>query len=91
MPNGKSLALGILAGGVIGAACTLFNAPSSGRDFRENARLKSENLKNTVLSLKEDGMQLRDQITQTSKEGAELIKGAFRRCKNLYRKLETDR
>jgi|GEM_PF-464632 len=74
MLNGKSLTLGFIVGGIAGAAYTLLSAPSSGRQFREGARLKSENLKNTVLSLREDGMQLKDQIAQTSKEGADLIK-----------------
>ncbi|WP_186579156.1 YtxH domain-containing protein [Aquibacillus kalidii] len=72
--NGKSLLLGILAGGVVSAAVTLLSTPVSGKELRNDAKEKGEKVVESVNKLKSDGFNLKEQIAQTSKEGAALIK-----------------
>src|SRR5690625_8044652 len=74
MINSKSLLLGILAGGVISAAVTLLSTPKSGREIRADVKQRSEDSIQTMNRLREEGMDLKEQITKTSKEGAALIK-----------------
>ncbi|MDC3413759.1 YtxH domain-containing protein [Aquibacillus sp. 3ASR75-11] len=74
MTNGKSLLIGFLVGGAVSATVTLLNAPSSGKDLRNQVKKRGENAKTTWTDLKNEGVQLKDQITQTSKEGVSLIK-----------------
>ncbi|MDL4842760.1 YtxH domain-containing protein [Aquibacillus rhizosphaerae] len=74
MVNGKSLLLGILAGGVVSATATLLSTPQSGKELRTDAKLRGEKLVDTFDKIKSDGIQLTEQIAQTSKEGALLVK-----------------
>ncbi|WP_430787813.1 YtxH domain-containing protein [Virgibacillus flavescens] len=74
MVRGKSLLLGFVIGGVVSASATLLSAPSSGRDLRSRAKVQSTEWKDMISNLKFDGMRLKQQITDTSKEGAALIK-----------------
>lgn len=74
MSNGKSLLLGIMVGGTIGAAATLLSTPSSGRDIRGRVKGQGIDLVDLFKNLKQDGLKLKDQISKTSKEGASLIK-----------------
>ncbi|WP_138419774.1 YtxH domain-containing protein [Aquibacillus sediminis] len=74
MTNGKSLLLGFLVGGVISSAATLLSTPKSGKELRNQAKLRGEDVIQTFDKLKEEGSQLTTQIAQTSKEGASLIK-----------------
>ncbi|UOQ86616.1 YtxH domain-containing protein [Gracilibacillus salinarum] len=74
MINSKSLLIGILAGGIVSAAATLFTTPKAGRELRTDVKLKSDNAVRYVNQLRTDGVDLKEQITKTSKEGAALIK-----------------
>ena len=74
MSRGKSLLLGFLVGGIVSSTVTLLSTPKSGREVRDTARFKGEELLETLISLKSDGNQIKEQIAQTSKEGATLIK-----------------
>ncbi|UOQ46805.1 YtxH domain-containing protein [Gracilibacillus caseinilyticus] len=74
MINSKSLLIGILAGGIVSAAATLLTTPKAGRDLRTDVKLKSDNAVRYVNQLRTDGVDLKEQITKTSKEGAALIK-----------------
>ncbi|WP_407271629.1 YtxH domain-containing protein [Radiobacillus sp. PE A8.2] len=74
MANGKSLLIGFLFGGTISAAATLLSTPRSGKELRQDAMTKGEDFLHTVDKLKLQGTQLKEQITQTSKEGAALVK-----------------
>jgi len=70
----KSLALGLVVGGAVGAGVTLLNAPRSGKDTREHFKLQANEVKEAIEKVKVNGKLLSDQIIATSKEGAELIK-----------------
>lgn len=74
MANAKSLLIGFIAGGVVSAAATLLSAPSSGKELRYNVKSRGEGIVDTFGKIKTDGLQLSEQIAQTSKEGATLIK-----------------
>lgn len=74
MINSKSLLLGILAGGVISAAVTLLSTPKSGREIRADVKQRSEDIIQTMNRLRAEGIDLKEQLTKTSKEGAALIK-----------------
>ena len=70
----KSLALGLVVGGAVGASITLLNAPRSGKDTREHFKSQANEVKEAIEKAKVNGKLLSDQIIATSKEGAELIK-----------------
>ncbi|KAB8139026.1 YtxH domain-containing protein [Gracilibacillus oryzae] len=74
MINAKSLFFGIIVGGAISATATLLSAPKSGKDLRYDVKHKGDEAIQAIKHLKEDGFDLKEQITQTSKEGAALIK-----------------
>ncbi len=74
LANGKSFALGILVGGVVGATATLLSTPTSGRELRTKVKDQSLEWKELLENLKLDGLRLKNQIAATSKEGVSLIK-----------------
>ncbi|SER85438.1 Gas vesicle protein [Gracilibacillus ureilyticus] len=74
MINAKSLLFGIVVGGAISATATLLNAPKPGREFRYDVKHKGDEAIQAFKHFKEDGVELKDQIAKTSKEGAALIK-----------------
>ncbi|SFA81509.1 Gas vesicle protein [Lentibacillus halodurans] len=74
MAKGKSLLLGILVGGTVSAAATLLSTPESGKNFRSRARIQSLEWRGLFEKLKNESLQLKKQITETSREGAVLVK-----------------
>lgn len=74
MMNAKSLLLGLVVGGTVSAAATLLSTPKSGKELRYDVKNKSNKAVYVIRNLKEDGIDLKEQITKTSKEGAALIK-----------------
>ncbi|WP_156288803.1 YtxH domain-containing protein [Oceanobacillus salinisoli] len=72
MSRAKSLVLGIVVGGAVSASVALLTTPSSGRELR--SRFKEQDLREMLHHLKEDGLRLKRQITETTKESAVLIK-----------------
>lgn len=74
MANGKSLALGIFFGAVVGATATLLTTPTSGKELRMKVKDQSVEWKELLENLKLDGLRLKNQIAATSKEGVSLIK-----------------
>lgn len=73
MSRGKSLFLGFVVGGTVGAVTTLLSAPSSGKEFRRRMKQQGEEWKERADKLLQDSLRLKDQITETSKEGIALI------------------
>ncbi|HEX6593590.1 MAG TPA: YtxH domain-containing protein [Bacillota bacterium] len=82
MAKRKSLLLGILVGSTVGATITLLSAPSSGKQLRHNIKLQGIEWKTTLEKMKEESLRLKNQIVQTSKEGAVLMKDLTRDMKN---------
>ncbi|GGH73238.1 hypothetical protein GCM10010978_10920 [Compostibacillus humi] len=74
MSKTKSLVYGLVLGSSIAAAVTLLTAPVSGRDLRGRMREQAADVKEVLANLLEDGIRLKKQIRQTSKESAVLIK-----------------
>ena len=74
MANGKSLLLGFLAGGVVSAAATLLSTPKSGKELRDDVKVRGEEIVHSLDRIKDEGKLLTEQIANTSKEGAALIK-----------------
>lgn len=73
MARGKSLFLGFLIGGAVSATVALLSAPSSGRELRSQIKTQSLEWKDTIDELLQDGLTLKKQIAETSKEGVALI------------------
>ncbi|MFD1360984.1 YtxH domain-containing protein [Lentibacillus salinarum] len=82
MARGKSFFLGILAGSTIGAAAALLSTPESGRSLRSRAKEQRIELKDLFKKLTDNGLQLKNQLTETSKEGAVLAKELTLEMKN---------
>ncbi|MEQ6377234.1 YtxH domain-containing protein [Bacillaceae bacterium S4-13-58] len=74
MSKGKSLLAGFLIGGAVSAATVLLTAPSSGRELRAKAKNQTEYYRNKLDVLLEEGVQIKDQVLKTSKEGVVLLK-----------------
>ncbi|ABS73388.1 MULTISPECIES: YtxH domain-containing protein [Bacillus] len=74
MADGRSLLTGLFVGGLIGGAAVLLSAPSSGKELRGKIKANCNSIEDTIKRLKKDGMALKDQLVQTAKESAEVIK-----------------
>ncbi|GEL78388.1 YtxH domain-containing protein [Tenuibacillus multivorans] len=74
MANGKSLMLGVLFGSVVGASVSLLTTPSSGEELRSKVKDQSTRLRDLAQQIREDGLDLKNQLFKTSKEGAALLK-----------------
>ncbi len=74
MAKGKSLLLGVLFGSLVGATTTLLTTPASGEAIRRKAKDGSVKLKDTIVELTENGLQIKNQLKKTTKEGAVLLK-----------------
>lgn len=74
MVKGKSLILGITIGGTLGFVATLFSAPSSGKNMRYRVKEQSTEWREMLDGMKFDGQHLKKQISETSKEGASMMK-----------------
>jgi len=81
MANAKSLVLGVLVGSAAGAMATLLSTPSSGRDIRFRVKQQGYEWKELVDSVKLDGLRLKKQIAETSKEGAALMNSLTKEMK----------
>lgn len=81
MANAKSLVLGVLVGSAAGAMATLLSTPSSGRDIRFRVKQQGFEWKELVDSVKLDGLRLKKQIAETSKEGAALMNSLTKEMK----------
>ncbi|MBM7571454.1 YtxH domain-containing protein [Aquibacillus albus] len=74
MVSGKSLLLGFITGGLVSATATLLSTPTSGKKLRNQARYRSEEIVHSFEKIKNDGLQITDQLAKTSKEGVSLLK-----------------
>lgn len=73
MAKGKSILLGLVVGGVIGAGATLLSTPKSGKDLRLRVQNRGLEWKEMLQNIKNDSMRLKEKIVETSKEGATMI------------------
>lgn len=73
MSKGKSILLGILVCTTASAVATLLTTPSSGKDVRVRIKDQSFEWKDAIDEMIQDGLNLKEQIAKTSKEGAALI------------------
>lgn len=74
MASGRSLLTGLFVGGLLGGAAVLLTAPSSGREVREKMKDSYDKFEDTLTRLKRDGQALKEQIVETAKESAGVIK-----------------
>lgn len=74
MSKGRSLAAGLLVGGVIGGVAALLSAPTSGKELRRKLKANCGTFEDTVKRLKHDGIALKEQVVKTARESAEIIK-----------------
>jgi len=89
MSRGKSLLLGFLIGGTVGAATMLLNAPSSGKELRQNIKKQGKEWQEMANKLFQDSLRLKEQITETSKEGIALINELTSEMKNSVEEWKT--
>ncbi|MFY4774236.1 YtxH domain-containing protein [Metabacillus sp. RGM 3146] len=74
MGKSKSILTGALLGTVVGGLAILLSAPSSGKDLRIQLKSNREKLMDTLNHLKKDSMALKDQVIQTAKDSADVMK-----------------
>ncbi|MBP1968984.1 gas vesicle protein [Virgibacillus natechei] len=74
MSKGKSLVLGLMIGGAVSATATLLSTPSSGSELRGRVKQQGLEMKGLMNNVKYDATRLKNQIAETSKEGALLFK-----------------
>lgn len=74
MSNRKSLFLGLIIGGFSGAAIALLASPKYSQDLKETLSTNSKKVKETLDTLKTESIQLKNQVVETSKEGAVILK-----------------
>jgi len=72
--SGKSLLLGALFGTIVGASVTLLTTPTSGEELRNKIKEQSERLRDLMQEIRENGLDLKNQLSRTSKEGIALLK-----------------
>ncbi|TFJ93528.1 YtxH domain-containing protein [Lentibacillus salicampi] len=82
MTKGKSLFLGMVAGGALGAAAVLLSTPESGRNLRSRAREQRVEWQELLENLKDGSLKLKERLTNTSKEGAVLVRELTQEMKN---------
>ncbi|TFB22088.1 YtxH domain-containing protein [Filobacillus milosensis] len=74
MASGKSLMLGVFFGSVVGASVSLLTTPNSGEELRTKVKDQSDRLRDIAQQIREDGLDLKNQLSKTSKEGAALLR-----------------
>lgn len=82
MSRSKSLLLGFLIGGTVGATTMLLNAPSSGKELRERVKKQGKEWQEMANQLVQNSIRLKEQITETSKEGVVLIQNLTNEMKH---------
>src|SRR5699024_6087151 len=73
MSKRKSILLGLLVCTTTSCVVTLLTTPSSGKDVRVSIKDQSIEWKNSIDNIIQEGLNLKNQIAKTSKEGAALI------------------
>jgi gas vesicle protein len=73
MASIKSLLIGMGVGGVIGGISALLTSPTSGRDLRHTIHNNKENLLTTINNLREEGLNVKDQVIKASDTGKRFI------------------
>ncbi|WP_339149525.1 MULTISPECIES: YtxH domain-containing protein [unclassified Sutcliffiella] len=67
--NGKSFIYGVLIGGAIAGISTLLTTPVSGAVRREQVKDAARNVQATLDELKNEAIQVKDQVAQALEEG----------------------
>jgi len=73
MANIKSMLIGMAVGSIIGGISTLLSTPSSGRDLRHTLHNNKESLLANINNLKEDSLNVKDQVIKASDTGKRFI------------------
>ena len=73
MANIKSMLIGMAVGSIIGGISTLLSTPSSGRDLRHTLHNNKESLLANINNLKEDSLNVKDQVIKSSVTGKKSI------------------
>ncbi|MGF3102102.1 YtxH domain-containing protein [Rossellomorea sp. DUT-2] len=71
--NKKSLAYGLLIGGVVGGVASLLTSPSSGKDIRAKIKDKKDDWTGVIEEMKVNIGELKDSIGTLSQEGKETV------------------
>lgn len=74
MIKGKSLLYGVAVGSTVGFVVTLLSTPASGKNMRYRVKEQSLEWREMLDGMKFDGQRLKKQISDTSKEGALMMK-----------------
>lgn len=74
MSKGKSILFGVAVGSAVGVIATLLTTPSSGKQIRSRVKEQTYDWRDVLDSLKFDGLRLKDQLAETSREGASMMK-----------------
>jgi gas vesicle protein len=71
--NKKSLAYGLLIGGVVGGVASLLTSPSSGKEIRAQIKDKKDDWTGVIDEMKVHIGELKDSIGTLSQEGKETV------------------
>ena len=74
MSSGKSIAIGLIVGGVIGGLSVLLSAPTSGKELTTSLNRKKNHFKDSVKKFKQDCVVLKEEIEDASKKSFVSIK-----------------
>lgn len=87
--SGKGLLVGLLAGGVIGAAIALLYAPKSGRELRKEIKVKTDDyLDEADRYIADAKVRARDLINDGKKRSERLIHDAKSKSEELLKDAE---
>src|SRR5699024_4218352 len=74
MSKSKSIIFGVAVGSAVGVIATLLTTPSSGKQIRSRVKEQTSDWREVLDSLKFDGLRLKDQLAETSRECASMMK-----------------
>ncbi len=69
----KSLVIGMVVGGVVGATSTLLSTPASGREVRNQLKESKDQWRNVIEELKTNVTDLKNSLQHLSAEGKDTV------------------
>ena len=73
MASIKSILIGMAVGGVIGGISAPLTTPTSGRNLRHTLHNNKESFLTNIINLKEDSLNVKDQVIKASDTGKRFI------------------
>ncbi|MGO4887482.1 YtxH domain-containing protein [Anaerobacillus sp. MEB173] len=88
--NGKSFLAGIITGSLIGGTIALLTSPKSGSDLQKTLKENGKQMKSTLTNVKNNSLQLKDQVKDTAKEGVTAVRTFSNEIKDSVQEWKSD-